>query len=312
LEKFPELLEYIEGHPHPARPGAHTNPGLLTAQTGAFGISTTLGNTKFTISPPPKFNPKEHTWLIWKPRVLDYFVTIGLEGVLEPSTGSMYHIQTNRYVISALQSMSPDAAAASMTTLQCRFAHEALAQMEKKYGSRPDLDLQQRMFAFETAAQQEKESIRDWVIRLERMVVELNLMAKEAAKLSVGGCKQHRDVAVYVSAHKMRLLNIRVDDHAQEAHTASLRVQLSTISVKKLEAELISYEQGRNIQRSLTHGAGSSPQMWHTTPHGTPQPLVCFACDGVGHGWQCCRETLTNKAGTSCRPITSVLDRISS
>jgi hypothetical protein len=75
-------------HPHPIVHGAHPNPGLLTAQTGGgFGISTTLGNTKFTISPPPRFNAKDHTWLIWKPRVLDYFVTIGLEGVLEPGTG---------------------------------------------------------------------------------------------------------------------------------------------------------------------------------------------------------------------------------
>jgi hypothetical protein len=75
-------------------------------------------------------------------------------------------VQTNRYVISALQSMSPDAEAASMTTLQCRFAHEAFAQLEKKYGSRPDLDLQHKMFVFETAAQQEKESIRNRVIGL--------------------------------------------------------------------------------------------------------------------------------------------------
>jgi hypothetical protein len=127
------------------------------------------------------------------------------------------------------------------------------------------------------------------------MVVELNLMAKEAAKLSVGGYNQHRYVAVYESAHTMRLLNIRVDDHAQEAHMASLRVQLSRISVKKLEAELISYEQGRDIQRSLTHGAGSSSQMWHTRTHGNSQPLMCYACHGVGHSWQCCRETLTQK-----------------
>jgi hypothetical protein len=99
---------------------------------------------------------------------------------------------------------------------------------------------------------------------------------------------------VYESAHKMRLLNIRVDHHAQEAHMASLRVQLSTISVKKLEAELISYEQGRDIQRSLTDGAGSS-QMWHTRTQGNSQPLMCYACGGVGHGWQCCRETLTQQ-----------------
>jgi hypothetical protein len=79
---------------------------------------------------------------------------------------------------------------------------------------------------------------------------------------------------VYELAHKMRPLNMRVDDHAQEGQMESLEVQLSIRSDKKLEAELIRHEQRKVIQRSLTHGAGSALQMWHTRLHGIPQPLV--------------------------------------
>jgi hypothetical protein len=93
------------------------------------------------------------------------------------------------------------------------------------------------------------------------MVVELNLMAKEAAEISFGGYNQYRGKAVYELAHKMRLLIMRVDDHAQEGHVKSLQVQLSTRSFKQLEAELIRHEQRKVIQRSLTHGVGSSLQM---------------------------------------------------
>jgi hypothetical protein len=88
------------------------------------------------------------------------YVAIDLEGVLEPGTGDLYDFQSNRYVISATHSTSPDAEATSITTLQCRFANEAFAQLERKYGSRPGLDPHHRMFAFETASQREKESIK--------------------------------------------------------------------------------------------------------------------------------------------------------
>jgi hypothetical protein len=65
-----------------------------------------------------------------------------------------------------------------MTTLQCCLENEAFAHLERKYGSRPELDLHHRMFAFETEAQREMERIKDLVMRLELLVVELNLMAK--------------------------------------------------------------------------------------------------------------------------------------
>jgi hypothetical protein len=87
---------------------------------------------------------------------------INLEGVLDPETGPDFSLQVNRYVIGALQQTSPPADAAWMSSLRLRFAYQAWEQLEKAYGSRSELDLQQKMYEFDSAAQRQDESIREW------------------------------------------------------------------------------------------------------------------------------------------------------
>jgi hypothetical protein len=99
------------------------------------------------------------------------------------------------------------------------------------------------------------------LIRLERQVTELNVMAKEAAKVNIVGYSETRDIAVYESSHKFRLLNVRVEDSTQEAFRAALRVQLHELSVAEVESSLKSYDQGRKVQRALA-GAGSTKHMF--------------------------------------------------
>jgi hypothetical protein len=112
----------------------------------------------------------------------------------------------------------------------------------------PELNLiHQKMYEFLYAAQRPNESIREWTMTLERQVTELNVMAKEAAKLNIAGYNETRDVAVHASSHKLRLLNVRIEEQSQEAFMATLRVKLQKISVSEVESALISYVMSHNI-----------------------------------------------------------------
>jgi hypothetical protein len=104
---------------------------------------------------------------------------------------------------------------------------KAWAQLEKSYGARAELEMQRKLFEFETASQRESETIREWIIRLERQVLELNVMAKEAARENLLGYDKQRDTAVYENTHKL-LLNVRVESQVHEVFVAS------TVSVKKV------------------------------------------------------------------------------
>jgi hypothetical protein len=170
-----------------------------------FGHTATIGNSKFNVAMPPKFNPAEHSWMLWRPQVISYFEMIGLEGILDKVTGDDFSLQVNRYAIGTLQQISPSQDAAWMSTLRLRYAYEAWDQLKRAYGSRTELDMQKKLYEFESAAQRENETVREWTIRLERQVTELNVMAKEAAKEDVMGYNEHRDTAVYESTHKFRL-----------------------------------------------------------------------------------------------------------
>jgi hypothetical protein len=257
-----------------------------------FGMTAVLGDAKFNVALPPKFNPDKDAWMLWKPQVFGYFDMINLEGILDPIEGRKYSLQVNKYVIGALQQISPQSDAAWMSSLQLKWGHQAWEQLEKAYGSRAELDLQQKMYDFECAAQRPNESIREWTVRLERQVTELNVMAKEAAKLNIAGYNESRDVAVYASSHKFSLLHVLIEEQSQEAFMATLRVKLHEMSVSEVESALITYEQGRKVQRALAGATGSTRQMYQMD---TRRHKVCYACDGVGHAWQCCREAVTEK-----------------
>jgi hypothetical protein len=234
--------------------GTSSGPSMHTGTN--FGHTATVGNSKFNVAMPQKFNPVEIPWMLWRPQVVSYFEMIGLEGILEEVKGQEYTLQVNRYAIGTLQQISPSQDAAWMSTLRLRFAYEAWDQLKKAYGSRTELDMQKKLFEFESASQRENETVREWTIRLERQVTELNVSAKEAAKENVMGYNEHRDTAVYESTHKFRLLNVRIDNQSHEAFIATLRCQIFSMKVQDVETTLITHEQGRDVQRAINSAAG--------------------------------------------------------
>jgi hypothetical protein len=219
---------------------------------------------------------------------------VGLEGILDEVTGHEYTLQVNRYAIGTLQQISPSQDAAWMSTLRLNFAYQAWEQLKKAYGSRAELDMQKKLFEFESAAQRDTESVREWTIRLERQVTELNVMSKEAAKENVMGYNAQRDTAVYESTHKFRLLNVKIDNQSHEAFIATLRCQIYGMDVKDVETALITYEQGREVQRALNSAAGgASTSMYPMSTETGVKKFLCFACNGEGHHWKNCPATFT-------------------
>jgi hypothetical protein len=213
---------------------------------------------------------------------------------LEKVKGQKYSLQVNRYAIATMQQISPPQDAAWMSTLRLEFAYQAWSQLTKAYGSHAELDMQRKLFEFESASQRENESVRDWTIRLDRQVTELNVLSKEAAKDNVMGYNALRDTAVYESTHKFRLLNVRIDNQSHEAFVATLRCQIFGMSIKEVETALITYEQGRDVQRAMNSAAGgASTSLFNVATESGDRRFTCYACNGEGHSWKSCPATST-------------------
>jgi hypothetical protein len=223
--------------------GARWGPVMTTGND--FGMTAMLGSAKINVALPSKFDPEKGTWMLWKPQVLSCFEMIGLEGILHPVKGVTFSRRENRFVIDALSSIVLDIDRQRISTLQVKWAHQGWVQLEKAYGSSAEMDMQKKLFEFDCARQSEIASIREWAIRLKRQVKELNVMAQEAARENRLGFNKHRDTAVYESTHKFRLLNVRIDDAAHGTFIAELRTRVYQMSVRQVEAALITYEQGR-------------------------------------------------------------------
>jgi hypothetical protein len=111
-----------------------------------FGMTAVLGDEKFKVALPPKFNPDKDAWMLWKPQVFGYFDMINLEGIFDPIEGRKQSLQVNKgakYLIGALQQMSPQSDAAWMSSLHLKWGYQSGEQLDKAYGSRAELDLQQ-------------------------------------------------------------------------------------------------------------------------------------------------------------------------
>jgi hypothetical protein len=68
---------------------------------------------------------------------------------------------------------------------------------------------------------------------------------------------------VFENTHKFRLLNVRVDNQTHEAFLAHFRTHVYQMSVQDVERQLISYEQGKEVQQALSAATGGAP-VWLT------------------------------------------------
>jgi hypothetical protein len=139
-DNAPFAFQYAPG----TRNGVQIHPQMTTG--GVFGTTATMGDSRFTVAMPPRFDPSSSTWMLWKPQVLSYFEMVGLKGILDRVEGHNYTMQTQRYAIGALQQISPPTDAFWMSALHLKFAYEAWAQLEKSYGARAELEMQRKPF----------------------------------------------------------------------------------------------------------------------------------------------------------------------
>jgi hypothetical protein len=112
---------------HRAR--AEINPQMTTG--GGFSTIATMGDSRFTVAMPHRFDPSSSTWMLCKPQVLSYFEMIGLKGILDKVEGHKHTMQTNRYAIGALQQISPPTDASWMSALHLKFAYESVGTVGK-------------------------------------------------------------------------------------------------------------------------------------------------------------------------------------
>jgi hypothetical protein len=275
------------------------------------GYTATVGTSKVTVSLPPAFDPVKDKWLLWKPQVQDYFVMVGLPGILDQVEGHTFGLQANRIALGTLKAICPSQDAAHISTTCVKFAYKAWQILEAAYGSRSELDLQKMLTEFEVAKQAQNETIRSWTIRLDRMVTELNLLASLAAQENLVTLNSSNTKAVSDMSHKYRLLNVRVEDQPHAAFIAALRTEIYTLDVKEVEARLITYEQGKEIQNALNRSAdtstfftygvggrrgafGRGPGRGASSGAGRgADSRVCFACGGNGHNYRRCATSST-------------------
>jgi hypothetical protein len=284
------------------------------------GFTSSVGNSKVTVSLPPAFDPVRDKWLLWKPQVKDYFVMVGLPGILDPVEALKLSLQANRIALGTIKATCPPHDAAHISTCGVKFAYKACQMLESAYGSRSELDLQKMLSEFEVAKQQSNETIRAWTTRLDRMVTELNLLANLAAKensTTLDSSDTCDAKAVSEMSHKHRLLNVRVEDQPHAAFIAALCTEIYTLHVKEVEARLITYDQGKEIQNALNSSTASGTSSFFTNDVGglgeyartrvrgagcgygrdggnravagrTTDIRICCACGGAGHNFRKC------------------------
>jgi hypothetical protein len=155
-----------------------------------------------------------------------------------------------------------------------------MGKLERAYAPRVDLELQAKLEDLETARQTEIESIREWTLRLRRLILEVQAMKD--------------DHAVTDTVHKLKLLRIKPILGSEDGFNnfvATIRHSLHFKSVQQVEHELIAYEEVIQMQARLngnsiphlwhTHAGGNSPQSYLPTAQDFQRPTakgVCYIC----------------------------------
>jgi hypothetical protein len=60
---------YREAAARASARAAESEPRSHCVSGKDFGVTAVLGDAKFNVALPPKFNPAEDTWMLWKPLV---------------------------------------------------------------------------------------------------------------------------------------------------------------------------------------------------------------------------------------------------
>ena len=114
--------------------------------------------------------------------------------ILQGEFADLFTIEQHATVLSIISETSPEREAQWFSRLHFTHAHLAWTELERAYAPRAELELQAKLEELEDVYQQHNESIRDWTLRLRRLILEVKAM--------------HGDQVVTNTAHKLKLLRV--------------------------------------------------------------------------------------------------------
>jgi hypothetical protein len=246
---FPHLTP-----PNADSPEAAANAEGMPTVTRQQSTTATLctNGARLAISYPPKFKPDDTNWFLWRPQVERFFLRIKLDPrILLARHYTAFTTEQHATALSIITEISPDSESEWFARLNFTRAYQAWEELERAYAPRAELELQAKLEDLETARQTESESIREWTLRLRRLILEVKAMNNEHA--------------VTDTVHKLKLLRIKPILGCEDGFNnfvATIRHSLHLKSVQQVEHELIAYEEGIQMQARLN--GNSIPRLWHT------------------------------------------------
>jgi hypothetical protein len=261
---FPNLHNEHVPAPPDARsqdPAAPTTGAPHISVNGPNGATITEPNARFTISYPPRFKPHETNWFLWVPQVERFFIRVKLDPtILSKAYAHLFTAEQHANALSIITEIAPERESQWFARLNFTHAHSAWDELTRAYAPRAELELQAKIEDLENISQSETESIRDWTLRLRRLVLEVQAM--------------HGEHVVTPTAHKLKLLRIRPIPGQEDGFSAfigDLRQSLHLKTVEEIETKLTAYEDGIQMQARL-RPAGT--QLWHTYAGNSKTPTI--------------------------------------
>jgi hypothetical protein len=248
--------------PHLTPPNADTTEAtanaegmpIVSRQQSATATLCTNG-ARLAISYPPKFKPDKTNWFLWRPQVEIFFFRIKLDPrILLARHDTAINTGQHATALSIMTEISPDSESEWIARLNFTRAYQAWEELERAFAPRAELELQAKLEDLEPAHQTETDSIREWTLRLRRLMLEIQAMNEHAVTDTV---------------HKLNLLRIKPIIGSEDGfnnYVATIRHSLPLKSVQQVEHELIAHEEGTQMQARLN--GNSIPHLWHTRAGG--------------------------------------------
>lgn len=252
-------LAYPDLHPgalptqpiQPAAAVAADNGALIISRNGSAGATVSGQHARFNISYPPRFKPHETNWFLWVPQVERFLNRVKIDPtILCKSHAHLFSPDQHANVLSVISEIAPERESEWFARLNFKHAYSAWDELAHAYAPRAELELQAKIEDLENISQSETESIREWTLRLRRLVLEVKAM--------------QGDHVVTETAHKLKLLRIRPIAGQEDGFSSflgELRHTLHLKTVAEVESKLTAYEDGIQMQARL-RPAGA--QIWHT------------------------------------------------
>jgi hypothetical protein len=162
----------------------------------------------------------------------------------------LFSAEQHATALSIVSEIAPERESEWFARLNFTHAHSAWEELKHAYAPRAELELQAKIEDLENISQNDSESIREWTLRLRRLVLEVKAM--------------HGEHVVSATSHKLKLLRIRPIPGQEDGFSAfigDLRHTLHLKTVEEVESKLTAYEDGIQMQTRL-RPAGA--QIWHT------------------------------------------------